>query len=373
MITGFIVWYGYPFDEFSDQDLKVYQLGLTAFAATVGIGTVINSSRATEFSRKSIDMTQSKESREQSSHLVTSSQVNTFRMSPPMYKDSHVYSPTKYVAKSLYNIIYVRHDSPESYSEAKKEFKKALKSIQEERIDEEDKLNTLHLLNIGKGVCLNAEYNFKFINIDDFNDYSALYDIDKQGVYDVVAPGTYPSYDLITEQRKGSLRIIIVDHSIYHLAEQVSIDENEKDHYSVSDSIFVSSEQTTYIPFLEPGEDIYLPIPNEFMILCKHYLIMQLYKKQDNKSPISQFVRPGIQHLIEGKAVSPVGQVTMSYMDEEDVKAKNNIPVRKELIFNVSIKDDSIYKHGDDIRFYLEFTPISKEPQKRRKNEPTAK
>jgi len=367
-----MIWYGYTFDTFSDQSLKVYQLGLTAFAATVGIGTVINSSKSTEFSRRSIEMTQSKESREQSSHLVTSSQVNTIKMSPPIYKFSHVYSPTKYVSKSLNNLIYARHHSPVSYSEAKKEFKKALTSIKEERIDGEDKLNMLHLLNIGKGVCLNAEYNFKFINIDDFNDYSVLYDIDKQGAYDLVAPGTYPSYDLVTEHRNGNLRIIIVDHFIYHLAEQVSMDDHEKDHYSVWDSNFFSSEQTTYIPFLEPGEDIYLPIPNEFMILCKHYLIMQLYKKQDNKSPISKFVRPGIQHLIERKAVSPVGQVTMSYMDEEDVKAKNNIPVRKELIFNVSIKDDSIYKHGDDIRFYLEFTPISKESQKRRKNEATA-
>ncbi len=360
MIIMFILWYGYPFKKFTDQNLKVYQLALTAFAATVGIGTVVNSSKSTELSRKSIKMTQDKESREQSSHLVSSSQINTFKMSPPMYKEDHVYSPTKYVATTLYDLIYSHHDSPESYNESKKEFKKSLMSIQEVRIDEESKLNMLHLLNIGKGVCLNIEYNFEFVNLDEFNYYSVLYDVDKQGNYDVVAPTTYPSYDLSVEKRKGYLKITTMDHTVNYLADQASMNEDEKYHYSVSDASYASSDQITYIPFIRPGEDVHLPIPNEFMVLCKHYSIMSLYKKQDSKSPISSFVRPTIQHLIEGEAISPIGKIMISYLDEEDVKLKGKMSIRKELILMVVVKDSSICRHGEGIQFYLEFTPAPK-------------
>ncbi|WP_373954468.1 hypothetical protein QNN95_07360 [Exiguobacterium acetylicum] len=366
-IVIFILWYGYPFKKFTDQNLKVYQLALTAFAATVGIGTVVNSSKSTELSRKSIKMTQDKESREQSSHLVFSSQISTFKMSPPMYKEDHVYSPNTYVETTLHDLIYSLYDSPESYSELKKEFKKSLISIQEERIDEESKLNTLHLLNIGKGVCLNVEYNFEFVNLDEFNYYSVLYDVDKQGDYDVVAPTKYPSYDLSVEKRKGYLKITTMDHTVNYLAGQALMNEDEKYHYSVLDANYVSSDQITYIPFIKPGKNVHLPIPNEFMVLCKHYSIMSLYKRQDSKSRISSFVRPTIQHLIEEEAISPIGKITISYLDEEDVKLKGNMSIRKKLILMVVIKDSSIYRHGENIQFYLEFTPAPKIQSKTKK------
>lgn len=356
-IITFIVYYGYPFKNVSSQDLRVYQLFLTALAATVGIGTVINSSRSAELSRKSIEITQSKESREQSSHLVTSSKLDSFKISPPMYKADHIYSPTMHVGKTLYDVLYERHDSLESFEKAKIDFKKSLINIQDERLDGDSKLNMIHLLNIGKGVCLNIEYEFKFENKEDFIDYSVVYDTDKQGKYDVVAPAFYPSYNLMVDNYKSHLKIITKDLTISYLTKQASMDDDEQYYYSVSEIIFRESQQKTYIPFLQPGKDIFLPVPNEFMILCNHYLIMSLYKKYEEESSLSKFIKPGIKHLIDGVAISPVGRVLISYMDEEDVRAINKEARRKELLFDVRIKDESIYKHDEDIYFYLEFTP----------------
>ncbi|WP_215085566.1 hypothetical protein [Exiguobacterium sp. s78] len=352
--------------EISDKR-AIYQLGVTAIAASVGIGTILNSTRSASIAAESMKLTKDKELREQSSHLVASSQLSSSKMSPPMYKDTHIYSPAKYLAQPLTDVIYPPQQTLESYNESVVNFKKSLMSIQAEQINEESKLNTLHLLNIGKGVCLNLEYNFKFMNKDEFDNYSVQYDTDKQGEYDVVAPATYPSYDLFVEQNKEYLRVIIVDHTISYLADQVLLESNEIEHYSTLHVSFVYLDQTTHIPFLEPGKDVHLPIPNEFMVLCKHYLIMSSYKKQESKLPISKYVKASIQHLIEGKAISPLGEIRISYMDEEDVRARNKDPIRKELVFRVNIKDASIYRNGDDIHFYLEFTPISKEPQKTKK------
>lgn len=353
------IWYGYPFNKITDQDLKIYQLALTAFAATVGIGTVVNSSRSTDTALKSMKLSEKKEVREQSSHLVTSSKVNSFKISPPMYKDEHIYSPTMQMGKPLHDLIYEHHDSHEAYKEAEKNFKRSLMSIQDERVDHENKLNMIHLLNIGKGVCLNIEYEFEFKNMTEFIGHSVAYNEEKMGEYDVVSPAVYPSYDIVVDEYKNHLKIITKDHALSYLTKQVHMTESEQYFYSVSEIIFWNNKQKTYIPFLQPGEDIFLPLPNEFMILCKHYLIMSIYKKYDNESLISKYIKPGINHLIDSESISPIGCIKMSYMDEEDVRMNNNTNERKELIFDVRIKDESIYKHDEDIYFYLEFTPIS--------------
>jgi len=359
VIVFFTLWYGYPFEKFTDQNLKVYQLALTSFAATVGIGTVVNSTISAHMSRQSIEIIQHKESREQSSHLITSSIINKFSISPPMYKSEYIYRPAMSTAEKLDELNFTKHDSFESYNQAKNNFEESLRGIMRERLENSEKINMLRVLNIGKASGLNIEYSFQFENINDFCEYSIRYNENKHGKYEYVAPSLYPSYDIMTKKYKNYFKIVVLDHTILKYAEDAQLDDGIKYYYSESDINFIDTNQKTYVDFIKPGEEIELPIPNEFMILCKHYLIMTLYKKIEKQKGISKYIKPGIHHLIEGKSIAPIGRITISYLDEEDVRKKEKNLVCKQITLSVKIKEESIYLHDDNINFYLEFSPIS--------------
>lgn len=69
----------------ASEKRSIFQLAITAIAASVGIGTIINSTRSASISAESIRVTKEKEQREQSPHILALSVSLKIPLSAPMY------------------------------------------------------------------------------------------------------------------------------------------------------------------------------------------------------------------------------------------------------------------------------------------------
>lgn len=356
VIISFILWYGYPFNKFTDQNLKVYQLALTAFAATVGIGTVVNSSRSAETALKSMELATKKELREQSCHLIISSSLTKFSMSPPMYENDFDYSPLKIFSESFKSLEQTYDEDKRKYVVDEEIAKKAVNILKSQKIKKNNSFNQMRILNIGKGAGVNLEISFEFLNIEYFSDYKATSDEDNSTSFRI---DSFPSYDL-SILRSGRIYFVnIIDNFVKNYQQLFYSETHEKILFHEFDLEFKDGKKTKYIDFINPHNEIEFAIPNEYMILCKHYALVYHYKKLHEDKKIPYLVFPNIQHLISSNIIKPLGRLSIKYYDEEMVREKYYENLQKrEVKFDLSIKNESIILEDQKINFHLEIIPV---------------
>lgn len=338
---------------------SIWQLAITAIAASVGIGTIINSTRSASIAAESMRVTKGKESREQSAHFLISSEMNYFSISPPMYKNDTEYSMIKKMAKYLEinvpkgEFIFINEVESENYS--RKSFLNASSDIRDNRIKTTDTINTLKILNIGKGVGVNIEYSFNFLNMNDFKDYSTL---NKHREFSASSAMEYPPYDINVQNNDNLFLIEMVDSTILAYADKIGIGNVLKNHHSKITLVYEKHPNKNYIDYLKSSDETCIPIPNEFMVLSKHYAIIYFYKKLLNSKKLSKGEMLNLNHLLEVDAIKPVGRFEIQYYNEEEIRAKFEGDRKKEqLFFEIYLKDDSIYKQDDKLHFNLEVIP----------------
>ncbi|RJO94960.1 hypothetical protein D3D03_16010 [Exiguobacterium sp. RIT452] len=357
-IVIFILWYGYPFKKFTNQNLKVYQLALTAFAATVGIGTVVNSSRSADTALKSIELATKKESREQSSHLIISSTLTKFGVSPPMYENEFEYSPSG-LFSAFYKSIkdkYEEEDKETEYIVIEESAEKTVRTLRSKKLIQDNPFNHMGILNIGKGSCINLEISFEFMNKEDFKDYSVSL---KRDTSTPQGTSFYPSYDLNVLKNEKIFSIEIIDNAVKHYLKLFNNENLQTGAFTKANFTFENSKQIRYVNFINSTDEIVYKIPNDYMILCKHYAILHYYKKLNKVGKIPSFVYPNIEHLILSDVIKPLGRLTIKYYDEEVVKENYYHDLKKkEINFDIVIKDESISLEDRNLNFYLEIIPV---------------
>ena len=370
LFVGTITWFSiqyakqYSASAKTTNDIRaIWQLAITAIAGSVGIGTIINSARSASTAAESMRVTKEKEKREQSSHLIASSSLNHFSISPPMYKNETDYKPTAKIAKYLEKIV--EKDEPNDHEEyniaARESFQLTSTDMREDRILTTDIINNLKIINIGKGVAINLEYSFDFINIDEFKDYKA---ISKNEEFNVVGASQYPSYNISVSKGDSLFVIEITDKILLYYAEELEMENHTIDYHSRANLVFEGYQNKSYLDYLKSGSEELLPIPNEFMILCKHYAMTIYYQKLNYNKKLSEFFKPNLKHIFTKKVIKPIGKAKIHYYNEEEIRDKS-IGERKkeELIFDLHVKEESIFKQNDKLHFYLEVIP-SKIPYK---------
>lgn len=356
VIIAFILWYGYPFKKFTNQNLKVYQLALTAFAATVGIGTVVNSTRSASSAAESVRVTKEKERREQSSHLVVSSTLTKFSISPPMYNNEYKYSPPSLNSDIVLSLGEQYKKEEQNYSLTEDNIKRIIMSLRNERLSKDKPVNQIKILNIGKGSSINLEVSFEFINKEEFDEYEVSIEND---VLNPISATFKPSYNLTVFKNKQTFSINIVDNIVSHYLNFINDKNYHSGYYHEVNFVFENTQSIKYIDFAKSQDEISLPIPNEFMILCKHYAIMYHYKKLYEIGKISTLVLPNVKHLISTRSIKPLGRLTIKYYDEEMVKENYYKDLKKkEIRFDIELKEDSILVENTDLNFYLQVTPV---------------
>lgn len=329
-----------------EEKRAIYQLAITAIAASVGIGTIINSTRSASIAAESIQLTRDKEIRGQSSRLIGSVSLNQFKISPPTYNDEFYYHPLE----TFRNHQKSNNSKTKSYEQLTQETLEFIESKSKMHVNS---INYFRLLNIGEGASLNIEYSFEFVNKDKFEAFDLyLNNRKKSHIYD----HKFPSYDISVLKSNNSFSIKVNDNLLSSYIKNFNNNNNYNLLVSQDIASFKNSEVIQYIDFLKPNEEIMLPIPYEFVILSKQYIISSYYTKMNNDGLIPDIFLPGISHLIYGKKIKPLGKVRVLYNDEAITKSNK----KKELYFNLSLKEESILKQDDELNFYLEVTPAQK-------------
>lgn len=332
-----MLFYGYPYTEITEQKLRIYQLAITALAATVGIGTVANSTKSARISAESIEITKDKELREQSSHLVPVSPVGEFQYFAPNYKTIKK-NYNLFNEKDGYHIVSTYIDdlitnrySPEELSEF-----------------------NIKLMNVGKGACVNLEFSFKILNLHELGDYSYS---NKADELKNILPTQYALKAYADRSSEGEDFIILnfKDFNIEKSLERFSdfIDEPEE----FSESIFPIKYSVTkrYIDVIEPQSELLISIPSDFIILCKQYLIAT-----DRRTNV--LLREGNYNNENSIPISPLAEITLSYHDESLIRLGELLPNKKTIYkYTISPKDIRDLGSHFDLPFYLEINHLPRQ------------
>ena len=339
-----------------EEKRAIFQLAITAIAASVGIGTIVNSARSASISAESMKLTKEKDIREQSSHLVVSSTLTKFGVSPPMYNNEYVYSPSGIHSKFSNELKEELSEGEQEYVVVEESAMRTVDALILERLFKDKPLNQMNIINIGKGASINLEISFEFLNKKDFHEYSA---ITENKAAQPVGVAFYPSYDLSVSQNEKNYSIEIVDNTVLYYLKYINSYHYQTGFYHEVNLFFENSKAIKYTDFLKPQDSISFPIPNEFTILCKHYAIVHYYKKLNKSKRINSFVLPNIQHLISSETIKPLGRLIIKYYEEKMVKENYYEDLKKkEIRFDIKLKDDSISVEDTDLNFYLEVTPV---------------
>lgn len=335
---------------------SIWQLAITAIAASVGIGTIINSTRSASIAAESMRVTKEKESREQSSHLIVSSALTKFGVSPPMYENEFEYSPPG-IFSAFFESIRNKYDEEETeYIVIEESAERTIRALRSKRLIKDNPFNHMRILNIGKGSCINLEISFEFMNKKDFKDYNVSLESD---ISTPQGTSFYPSYDLSVLKNEKIFSIEIIDNAVNHYLKLFNNENLQSNLFKMANFTFENSNQIRYVNFINSKDEIIYKIPNDYMILCKHYAILHYYKKLNEIGKISSFVYPNIEHLILSDNIKPLGRLTIKYYDEEMVKENYYQDLKKkEIKFDLVIKDESISLEDSNLNFYLEIIPV---------------
>jgi len=307
-------------------------------AAYVGIRAVVNSSKSAALSAESVRIasesmrvTKEKELREQSSHLVPVSPTGKFTLSIPNTKEELIKS-------NFYDPSLGRHDvSSHSLLQVKNRYKSHdLSKV------------IINTLNVGKGTCINLEYTFRIKNIKEYSGYYYSNQIFKSVV------SHFDQYNLSIEYQeselieKSGIVLRFKDVGMATAMERVNIPQFEIENASNSVVVIEKESYVKYMGFVKPQSEIELPIPNEFMILCKQYLIAKnnfiLEDLRNDQNQIKSNSRP----------IRPIGEVVLKYHDESLIRSGELSPDKKSVLEYTIVLKDIESNSLSEMPFYLE-------------------
>lgn len=345
-----------------DIDVKrsIYQLGVTAIAASVGIGTIINSTRSASVAAESMKVTKNKEVREQSSHIIPLSSIGYFPLIAPFYKENFNYMLDRFNASVEQNLINKSYkEGHEILEEFENERKEYLDSFQSNRFDLLDDNFVVKLVNIGKGSCVNLEYTFEFTNIQEFIGYKIdpNYDLISKSVYGNAKPISY-SIEITSE-----LELKFKDQYL-----EKFIDEEYKEWRSLGNGTeynykIQKNHVTEYTNIVKPSEEIDIYLPDEFLMLCRHYMNIKYLNHEQNNGRFEFEKNKGyLKDWLVSKTIKPIGELKISFFEESLIRAgKIDSNKRTELTYRVSLKDIEVKFKNDEVRYYLEINLSSSE------------
>lgn len=365
------LWYGYPYDELTNKNLKIYQLAITSLAALVGVGTVYNSTRSSSSAAHSLKLSIDKENREQSSHLIALSESLEIPLVAPIHKKSFKedYPDTTLLRggqvdyyKKLKNYIDNNQDNIEvifgeqalrleRYNEAVKEFDKYMNKVIKNILQPRETEHFLSVLNSGKGTSVNIEYEFSFENLKEFSGYEF------SSINDEPTFRNTPSYSIsigIIDDESELPFIKVTDgdltRDIKEMSQYFGFDEAN---YLLDDSHIM------YLNLVSPGESHSFPIPSSFSVLAKHYMICKHYKENYILSD-SELSPQTITSFKEAKVIMPKGKVLIRYTDDEITRTDSKSGGQIELVYEICFKETTLNFYDDTIsNVYLEAKYIS--------------
>lgn len=345
-----------------DIDVKrsIYQLGVTAIAASVGIGTIINSTRSASVAAESMKVTKDKEVREQSSHIIPLSSIGYFPLIAPFYKENFNYMLDRFNASVEQNLINKSYkEGHEILEEFENERKEYLDSFQSNRFDLLDDNFVVKLVNIGKGSCVNLEYTFEFTNIQEFIGYKIdpNYDLISKSVYGNAKPISY-SIEITSE-----LELKFKDQYL-----EKFIDKEYKEWRSLGNGTeynykIQKNHVTEYTNIVKPSEEIDIYLPDEFLMLCRHYMNIKYLNHEQNNGRFEFEKNKGyLKDWLVSKTIKPIGELKISFFEESLIRAGEiDSNKRTELTYRVSLKDIEVKFKNDEVRYYLEINLSSSE------------
>lgn len=351
------LYFTWPIDFKDDTNVKIIQVGITALAATVGVGTVINSSRSMELTRK-------KDQREQSAHLMLLSYSGEMPMSAPMY-DEYVYY--KIPIKRI-NPISRNHTDKNLFFESEKATEANNRdtlleyafSLTDKRINfSKDQEKILKLMNTGKGASINVEASFLISNIDKLNNYSMGFPSEH-----IETDTSRVAYSMDIEEAGERYVLSYQDLRLSNLFDYNLLSEEEINSEKNFSYLFDKENGTLYKDVIMPGDSMDILIPHAFYMLCKHYIIVQSIKRRDGGNPLYS---KEYDNILETEFIKPEGEIRISFMDENLIRTGSYDPdSRQELVYSLELKDTKfeIVNNGH-VGFYLEAN--LKEPQKTQK------
>lgn len=338
------LWYTKPLLNLTDIDVKIYQLAITVLGVTVGIGTVVNSARSAKMSTESIKLTKEKDLEEKSSHLIVLSLNGEFSYTPPMYSQEVVYDFPRYYRLSEF--LSSESELNKKQKATSKETINSIEILRQHMYQDAKDNHCIVIHNSGKGIAVNLEYNFLFKNAEEFIGYNFL--INKDFYINNSFEKMIFNYQLGIYQNSESEQFIaMVDKQIQREMEKNPIFSEEDISEESIHIIKMNKHYQKYNNILLSKEKVCFPIPNSFMILCKHYILYKnLFEKQDDNSQINNVYNP---------PPIPEGEISITFSDESKIRSgKYSSSHRSKLTYKVFLKELPSPISNGNIEFYLE-------------------
>ncbi len=370
LFVGIVAWFSiryakeYSTSAKTTNDIRsVWQLAITAIAGSVGIGTIINSARSASTAAESMRVTKDKEKREQASHLIPLSAIELFPLNAPFYTEKFIYMINHLTEITEKNIPDLERD-PYGRANSEKERKTYLKSIRNQAYKQTSYSSIINLINVGKGSCVNLEYSFKFLNLNDFKNYSLKPDynfLDKK-THENCVPFAY------SMEIDENFNLIFNDLYIERFVDELYPEWRDAGNETNFNYMMQEENIVEYINIIKPTDELYIKIPNDFMILCKHYMNMSYFlDRVENDVLIHGAKKEYFEQWKKAKHIKPIGLLKISFFEESLIRTGEINPnMRRELTYQVSLKDVEIKQESFSLRYYLEVNLHEPETKKKR-------
>lgn len=321
----------------------------SVIAAYVGITAVRNSTKSVNIATESIRVTKEKELREQSSHPIVLSLIAKFPYRAPMYEKNISYNfPGRSKIGSNRETIEVKTRKNQQF----------INTIKDSLVKQDTYDCSLEVVNTGKGSCVNLEYEFKFINLKEFVGYSVKY----ENPTDIENHTRIPSYSLNLNEHKRIFEITTIDNHIAKFVETIDMGEEFKSFAIVNSLKFDKKTTIRNYSYLESGKKMELPIPNEFIVLSRHYALVEILKRKVKNNEMFSTLLPSIEPLLKSNPIMPIGIITISFYDESLIRTGAYSADKKtKIAYSVSIKESAINIYDDEFEMYLEANLIQPE------------
>lgn len=353
VFVGTVSWYSIQYaKEYSasaktTNDIRsIWQLAITAIAGSVGIGTIINSTRSASSAAESIRVTKDRDAREQSSHIIAVSPVGAFPIDLPQYR--------RWVSHSLDTKRAVQIDNVFIGT--------AIAEAQNSKLSPVMSDIGFTVFNSGKGACLNLEYDFTITNVSNFRDYKFNFDEN-----DVLKE--FPSYSfevLLTEHGYGHIEIfnewirkglLKIGHSELSALEEA---------YNSFD--LKSKPTKRYHEMINSGVEVNFNIPSNFIILCRQYLIVKHLKKLIKDIYSKKSFPEDMENVLNHIPIKPAGEICFSYHDESEIRTGdydfNQKTIRR---YSIILKELEDYDVKDEFPYFLEISPLNQFKTKKKR------
>lgn len=354
------LWYTRPLLNLNSDDITIYKFAITILGVTVGVGTVINSTRSAKTAAESMEITKRKDIREQSSHPIVLSLIENFPYSAPLYKQKIIYNFGDETTPSVEagSLARNKDDLNEATRKIVRNVRlKYVDQLNQSLYDQNNIENSLKIKNVGKGSCTNISYKFDFMNMNQYDNYKVSAPVDTDGFFVAL-----PSYQMEVKKIYDEYEIAVIDNHIKNYLDFVELEEPYKSSKVRKIIRFKDQDLVRNYSFLEADGQLDIPIPNEFVIMCKHYVIVNIIKNRVKNGEIFSSLLPSIKPLLEVENIKPTGLITLSYYDESLIRSTEYyLEDKTHLVYSISVNDDATTYDLDSFDMYLEVNMLSSE------------